>query len=69
MTRLNRELIEPVDDVVLRKRFNTNVELIRNLMYEITHRVQWSQPKIKSAIENRAADGDELTSVFEMLDV
>ena len=69
MTRLNRELIEPMDDASLRKRFNTNVELIRNLMHEITHRVQLAQPEIESAIENRTADEDKLTSVFEMLEV
>ena len=69
MTRLNRELVEPVDDAELRKRFSTNVELIRNLMHEITHRIQLSQPEIKSLVENLEADQDRLTSVFEMLEV
>ena len=69
MTRLNRELVEPVDDAALRKRFNTNVELIRDLMHEITHRIQLAQPQIESTIENRSASEEKLTSVFEMLEV
>ena len=69
MTRLNRELVEPLDDMALRRRFNTNVDLIRNLMHEITNRIRLAQPDIESAIEKREADEDKLTSIFDMLEV
>ena len=44
MTRLNRELTEELDDAALRKRFEANVDLIRDLMFEITSRVKESLP-------------------------
>ncbi len=42
MTRLNAELKEKLDDAALKTRFEANVNLIRDLMYEITDRVQRS---------------------------
>ena len=69
MTRLNRELIEPMDDASLRERFNTNVDLIRDLMHEITQRVQAAQPNIEFEIDAQPIGEQRLGAVFEMLEV
>ena len=69
MTRLNRELVEPMDDASLRKRFNTNVELIRGLMHEIIQRIKEAQPDIEFEIEVQPVGKERLSSVFEMLEV
>ena len=69
MTRLNAELVEYLDDEKLRQRFRDNVQLIRELMFEICTRVQQSQPAIKSDIDIQIADEHRLTAVFEMLNV
>ena len=69
MTRLNRELTEPMDDAELRKRFNTNVDLIRGLMHEIMQRVQTAQPGIVFEIDAQPIGEQRLGAVFEMLEV
>ena len=69
MTRLNRELIEPMDDASLRKRFDTNVDLIRGLMHEIMQRVQAAQPNIEFEIAAQPIGEQRLGAVFEMLEV
>ena len=69
MTRLNRELTEPMDDAGLRKRFNTNVDLIRGLMHEIMQRVQAAQPGIEFKIDEQPIGEQRLGAVFEMLEV
>ena len=69
MTRLNRELTETMDDASLRKRFNTNVDLIRGLMHEITQRVQAAQPDIEFEVDAQPIGEQRLNSVFEMLEV
>ena len=69
MTRLNRELTEPMDDAGLRKRFNTNVDLIRGLMHEIMQRVQAAQPNIEFEIDEQPIGEQRLGAVFEMLEV
>ena len=69
MTRLNRELVEPMDDADLRKRFKTNVDLLRGLMHEITQRIKVAQPDIEFELEAESVDEERLGSVFEMLEV
>lgn len=69
MTRLNRELTEKLDDKELRNRFEGNVELIRDLMFEITNRVRESLPEIETAINTERAHEPRLAPVFEMLNV
>ena len=69
MTRLNRELTERIDDQTLRERFKTNVNLIRDLMYEITGRIKAAQPDIEFDFDSPPAQEPRLASVFEMLEV
>lgn len=67
MTRLNAELREKLSDADLRKRFNTNVDLIRDLMYEITDRIRQTQPSVPTDIPLRTASTNRLCNVFEAL--
>ena len=69
MTRLNAELTEKLDDAALKKRFNKNVDLIRDLMYEITERVKRIQPQVETGIPSRAATVNHLDGVFEALNI
>ena len=69
MTRLNRELTERLDDQTLRERFKTNVNLIRDLMHEITGRIKAAQPDNEFDFDSLPAQKPRLTSVFEMLEV
>ena len=69
MTRLNAELRENLDDAALKVRFQDNVDLIRELMYEITERVQQTQPQVKIDIPARAESEHHLEHVFELLNI
>lgn len=69
MTRLNAELREQLDDAALKSRFADNVILIRELMYEITSRVQQAQPQIEANIPEQSATKNRLESVFEVLHI
>ena len=69
MTRLNRELREKIDDAALRERFGQNVDLIRDLMYEITSRVKQIQPTIQTDIPDESATQNRLCAVFETLNI
>lgn len=69
MTRLNAELREQLDDAELKARFADNVNLIRDLMYEITSRVRRAQPKIKADIPPQLATQNHLDNVFEVLHI
>lgn len=69
MTRLNAELRESLDDAALKTRFQDNVNLIRDLMYEITERVQRIQTQIKTDIPAHAATENHLENVFEVLNI
>ncbi len=69
MTRLNAELTDKLDDAALRDRFNDNVDLIRDLMLEITRRVRQSQPQIETSIPSELASQEHLAPVFDMLNV
>lgn len=69
MTRLNAELREKIGDPALRKRFATNVELIRDLMFEITERVKQTQPTVKTEIPNQSATTNRLCQVFDALNL
>jgi flavin-dependent dehydrogenase len=73
MTRLNRELKERLPDDQLRERFETNVVLIRDLMFEIAQRVKRVQPTLKgeskSNIPETAATENRLCQVFETLNM
>ena len=69
MTRMNRELTERLDDGALRERFNSNVGLIRELMFEICQRVQSAYPQIQTDIEMQAIGEEKLSPVFDMLNV
>ena len=69
MTRLNSELVEKLADDALQQRFTNNVALIRELMSEITSRVQISQPDMDFSATCDTAATPRLNSVFEMLNV
>lgn len=69
MTRLNAELKEQLSDTDLKDRFNTNVELIRDLMFEISDRIQQSLPSIETDIPKRRASVSRLSPVFDLLNV
>lgn len=69
MTRLNAELREALDDEALTARFQTNVNLIRDLMYEITARVKRTQPQIRTEIPALVANENQLEAVFETLNI
>ncbi len=69
MTRLNAELKEKLDDKALKKRFQDNVSLIRDLMYEITDRVKRGQPQIKTDIPARLSSVKHLDGVFDVLNI
>jgi flavin-dependent dehydrogenase len=69
MTRLNAELREQIDDAALQVRFHKNVELIRDLMCEITQRVKRSQPQLVTDIPERPAQTNRLCHVFESLNI
>lgn len=69
MTRLNAELREPLDDAALRDRFRRNVDLIRDLMHEITSRVRQSQPDLVSDLPSQPATEHRLSRVFETLEM
>ena len=69
MTRLNAELREKLDNAALKTRFCTNVDLIRDLMFEITDRVKRIQPTVKTDIPAQAALENRLCGVFEALNI
>ena len=69
MTRLNAELKEKLDDAALKVRFQNNVTLIRDLMFEITERVRRQQPQIESDIPCRSAQANRLDQVFDVLNI
>jgi flavin-dependent dehydrogenase len=69
MTRLNAELKEKLGDAALKMRFQDNVNLIRDLMYEITDRVKRLQPHIKTDIPARMATENQLNHVFDVLNI
>lgn len=69
MTRLNAELREKLDDPELKQRFKTNVDLIRDLMFEITDRIKQTQPTVKTEIPNQTAATNRLCGVFEALNL
>ena len=69
MTRLNAELREKINDADLKIRFRNNVELIRDLMFEISNRVQQTQPRIQTDIPAKLASEDRLSDVFDVLQI
>lgn len=69
MTRLNSELNEKLEGPELKARFERNVEMIRNLMYEISQRIQRIQPEIETTIPNETATESQLEDVFETLQI
>ena len=69
MTRLNAELRDRLDDSALRKRFKANVDLIRDLMFEITDRVKRTQPTVQTESPEQAPTANHLCQVFETLNL
>ena len=69
MTRLNAELHDKLDDAELKKRFECNVVMIRELMSEIVDRVKRAYPALKSQIEAPAGGEHRLDRVFEQLNL
>ena len=69
MTRLNAELRENVDDHKLVERFEDNVNLIRDLMYEITDRIMRSQPQANLNGAPLQPTQHRLDGVFEALNI
>lgn len=69
MTRLNAELRESLDDASLRHRFNENVGLIRDLMFEIMARVRRGHPQLITEEPMFAPKINRLCQVFESLNL
>jgi flavin-dependent dehydrogenase len=69
MTRLNAELREKIDDAALQARFRNNVDLIRDLMCEITDRVKRHQPQVAIDFPIQPATTNRLDSVFDALNI
>ena len=69
MTRLNAELKMEMDDVSLRKKFSENVDLMRNLMHEITDRIKEQYEEITTEIPPGVATENYLDGVFEVLNI
>ena len=69
MTRLNSELRESIDDAALKNRFNLNVDMIRDLMFEITERIRRTQPAVVTDIPERSATTNRLCGVFDTLNL
>ena len=69
MTRLNAELMDELDDPALRQRFSENVSLLRDLMWEITSRIQQTQGEIDLEIQPRPGSTSHLGHVFDVLNV
>ncbi len=69
MTRLNAELREKIDDAALQARFRNNVDLIRDLMHEITDRVKRIQPQVTIDFPIQSATTNRLDSVFDALNI
>ena len=69
MTRLNAELRDKIGDDLLRKRFQQNVKLIRDLMHEITSRINQTQPGLSTDIPASEVDERRLDNVFATLNL
>lgn len=69
MTRLNAELRDKLEDGALKQRFVANVGLIRELMQEITERVQRVQPRVAMDTPMSQTSENRLENVFEVLNL
>ena len=69
MTRLNAELREKLDDAALKSRFAANVALMRDLVDEITCRIQRAQPGVSTDIPPNSPSQGRLDNVFEVLNI
>ncbi|GAB5443185.1 MAG: tryptophan 7-halogenase [Fuerstiella sp.] len=69
MTQMNAELKDALDDQALRQRFNSNVAIIRDLMFEITGRVKQSLPAVQTQIPANQPTTNRLCGVFESLNL
>lgn len=69
MTRLNAELRDKLDDAALKARFAANVNVMRDLMFEITTRIKRAQPDLQADIPSRKAAASHLDDVFEVLNI
>ena len=69
MTRMNAELKDRLDDGELRSRFETNVNTLRDLMYEIASRVRRARPLIPTEIPDREPGRVQLEQVFHTLNI
>lgn len=71
MTRLNAELVDPLDGEELKARFFKNVDLIRDLKNEIQERVRNAYPEMKpdQPMPANVSGVKQLDSVFEMLNL
>ena len=69
MTRLNEELTIPVGDEDLRDRFANNVELMRELMFDIVERVKLRYEELSVAVPDGMITSSHLDSVFQVLNM
>ena len=69
LTQLNAELRERLDDQALRARFSRNVELLRDLMSEITGRIRRVRPQLAADGDERSVPEHRLDGVFEALNL
>lgn len=69
LIQLNAELRERLDDQALRARFSRNVELLRDLMSEITGRIGRIRPQLAPTGGERFVPEHRLDAVFEALNL
>ena len=69
MTRLNAELNTKLEGAALQQRFENNVQLMRELMHEITDRAKSQVPGIATEVPDRGATSNHLESVFLVLNL
>ena len=69
LLQLNAELRERLDDDALRARFARNVELLRDLMSEISERIRRTRSGLAPAGPERAVAEHRLDGVFEALNL
>lgn len=69
MTQLNAELVEQLTDEQLKLRFERNVQLLRELLHEITDRVLRSYPEIDAEAMTGQQGMTHLDTVFDALNL
>jgi len=67
LIQLNGELSEELDDKGLKARFVRNVEIIKDLMLEMTSRISLQYPELAVSAEMGLCTENRLNGVFEAM--